>query len=257
MEHLFIKTAELLKSGKAFALCTIISTRGSTPLKIGAKMIVESDCSIHGTIGGGKLEKGIIGEALNILKSDKPVLLNCNLSNDYGMSCGGHVDIYIEPVIGNKKLYIFGAGHVGKAVARIARYLDFNITVADNRPDIFSGWDVPNCTLLNSPFDETLSGAEFDSNTFIVVTTYEHATDRQILAHCIKKSFAYLGMIASRNKAEITRKMFTENKVATQSELAKVDMPIGLDIHAHTAEEIAVSIIAKIITEKNKVQQQQ
>ncbi len=81
--------------------------------------------------------------------------------------------------------------------------------------------------------------------------TYEHSHDRDILAYCIKQPNAYIGMIGSKRKIDLTKKMFIEGKIATKKELEKVDMPIGINIKADGPEEIAISILAKLITIKN------
>ncbi len=251
MDFIYDKISEILKSGKTAALCTIVSTKGSTPLKIGAKMIVFEDGKIYGSIGGGKLEKATIDEALEILKSKKAELLRRNLATDYGMSCGGNVEIFIEPIGQKKKLFIFGAGHVGKAVAKHSLDLDFDITVIDSRTEIFNEYTFSGFNKVTGPFTEALTKLNFDEDSYIVITTFEHATDREILAHSIKKPFAYIGMIASKNKVALTRKMFIEEGKATNEELDKVDMPMGMDISAMSADEIAISIVAKLISVKN------
>ena len=92
----------------------------------------------------------------------------------------------------------------------------------------------------------------FNEETFIAIMTYSHEIDREILAYCLQKPHAYLGMIGSKRKIEITKKMFTEAKIATMEELNNVDMPIGIDINAESPEEIAISILAKLISQKNK-----
>ncbi|MFQ5334796.1 MAG: XdhC family protein, partial [Flavobacteriales bacterium] len=133
MKHIYHIANEIRKRGNTFAACTIVATKGSAPLKAGAKMLVLQDASIHGTIGGGNLEKKVIENALKVIKENKPRLFHHELLRQHGMCCGGTVDIFIEPVMPNKKLYIFGAGHVGKAIARHALGLDFDIFVIDDR----------------------------------------------------------------------------------------------------------------------------
>ena len=91
----------------------------------------------------------------------------------------------------------------------------------------------------------------FDENTFVVILTYEHEIDRDILSYCINKPHAYLGMIGSQRKIEMTKKMFLDAGIATKKQLEKVNMPIGANILAETPEEIAISILAELIENKN------
>jgi len=155
-----------------------------------------------------------------------------------------------------KKLYIFGAGHTGQALAKFAKVLDFEIFVIDDRKEYINQLkDVLEINKLNVDYKKILPKLPFDENTFIVILTYEHEIDRDILAYCIKKPHAYLGMIGSQRKIEITKKMFLDAGIATKKQLEKVNMPIGKNILAETPDEIAISILAELIEVKNKPHQ--
>ena len=245
---------EILKqssnSDKA-ALCIIVQTKGSTPRKVGAKMIVKEDGSITGTIGGGNLEKKVIENALKQLNENEPKLYKHDLLHQHSMCCGGSVEVYIEPIQKMKKLYIFGAGHTGNALANLAKGLSFDTYVIDDRKEYLDEMKVEGVNKMNLDYKKVLPSLPFDNDTFIVIMTYEHAYDRDILAYCIKQPHAYLGMIGSKRKVEITKKMFKEGKLASKTELDAVDMPMGMNINADGPEEIAVSIMAKLISVKN------
>ncbi|NUM32445.1 MAG: xanthine dehydrogenase accessory protein XdhC [Bacteroidetes bacterium] len=243
---------ELLKKEKmSAALCTVISTKGSTPRKIGAKMLVFENGKIYGTIGGGNLEKQVIENAILSIQTKTTKLHKFELLQQLGMCCGGTVEIFIEPVMEKSKLYIFGAGHVGTALAHFASKTGFEVTVIDDRKEYISNLVNDSVTCVFSPFESAIEKLLFDNQTYIVVVTYSHPSDRTILSACINKPNAYLGMIGSRRKIEVTKKKFLENKIATKTQLENVDMPIGLDINPDTPSEIAVSILAKLISVKN------
>ena len=252
MNFIYHKIIEILKSNHKTALCTITLTRGSTPLKAGAKMIVFEDGSICGTIGGGPLEKKTIEDALAVIHEKKSKLIKHDLNAQLQMCCGGIVEIFIEPIMQKKKLFIFGAGHVGKAIVKHSLDLDFDITVIDPREDVFYDWEFSGYNKVISEFAKAMPTLTYDKDTFIIVTTFDHATDREVLAFCMKKPYYYLGMIGSKNKVNRTHEIFISENIATKEELEKVDMPVGLNIHAVSADEIAISIVAKIIMEKNK-----
>jgi len=155
-------------------------------------------------------------------------------------------------VMQKKKLLLFGAGHVGKAIVKHSTGLDFDITIVDCREGIFNDWTFEGLQKITAPFTQILPTLSYDNSTFIVIATYDHSIDREILAFCIKKPHFYLGMIGSKTKVTRTKEMFVSEGIATKEELEKVDMPIGIDINAKTSDEIAISIFAKLIKEKNK-----
>ena len=252
MESIYKKILEVLNSGQVTALCTVVSTKGSTPLKTGAKMIVWENGRIFGTIGGGTLEKATIEEAIGVIKNKRPQLFFHDLKVQHQMCCGGSMEIYIEPLMPSKKLFMFGGGHVGKAVIKHALDLDFEITVIDSREEIFSDWTFAGYNKVTGDFPKVMPSLPYDNNTFIVIATLDHPTDNEVLAFCIHKPHCYLGMIGSKKKVATMKENLISQGIATEEELSRVDMPIGLDINAVTADEIAISIMAKLIREKNK-----
>jgi xanthine dehydrogenase accessory factor len=250
--NLFEKIEEIRSSDKAGALCVVVQTKGSTPRKVGAKMIVCEDGSIYGTIGGGNLEKKVIQNAIEQVKLNQPKLYKHDLLHQHNMCCGGSVEIYIEPIYKMKKLYIFGAGHTGVALAKLANKLDFDVFVIDDRKEYLDKIVEEGVDKMNVDYKEALPFIPFDKNTFVVIMTYEHSHDRDILSYCIKNDLAYLGMIGSQRKIELTKKMFLDGGIANQDQIDKVDMPMGIDINAEGPEEIAISVLAKLIEVKNE-----
>lgn len=234
------------------ALCIIVSTQGSTPLKTGAKMLVTQYGKIYGTIGGGNLEKKVIEDAMDVIRNNESKQFEHHLLQEHGMCCGGTVNVYIESIMPPEKLYIFGAGHVGRALSHYASSLSFEVSVIDNRMDEINKIQNNAVINVNADYVEYLSKVVFDKQTYIAIMTYDHKIDREILAYCLKKTFAYLGMIGSQRKVAVTRKMFLTTQVCSEEELAKADMPMGFDINGTGPEEIAISILAKIIEVKNK-----
>lgn len=251
MENIYEKILQIINSSDKVALCTITATKGSTPLKAGAKMLVWKDGKIFGTIGGGSLEKKVIENAIELISVLQPQIYTHELLHQHGMCCGGTVEIFIEPIMNKKKLLIFGAGHIGKSLAKYASDFDFKTTMIDERDEIFDGFHSEEITIANTSHRNFFKSAKFDDNSFVVICTHNHSYDREILAHCLKQPTAYVGMIGSIRKVKVTRKMFLANSVAVEEELDKVDMPIGFDIGGKTPNEIAISILAKLISVKN------
>ena len=171
-------------------------------------MIVYGDGKIDGTIGGGQLEATVISQALEVLKTNRPQTFQHALVHDHGMCCGGSLEIFIEPIITMKKLYIFGAGHIGKALARFANELNFKVTLIDERPEAFDHPALADIQKLNKTHRVVFDELTFDENTFVAVVTHDHSIDREIVAYCAKQPNAYLGMIGSLRKVELAKKTF-------------------------------------------------
>ena len=251
MQRIFAKTEEIIQGQQPAALCIVIETQGSTPRKQGAKMIVYADGTIFGSIGGGSIEKEVAEIAVDLISSGKPAKVAFNLDKDLGMHCGGTMEVYIEPLNPLKKLFIFGAGHIGKALAGFARDLEFSVTLFDPREEIFRDEAFAGFNCINKDYFQAIEAAVFDDNTYIVIVTPKHIYDEEILAIVARKLHAYLGMIGSNRKVELLKKRFLEENLLSREELEKIDMPIGIKFKADTPQEIAVSILAKLIDVRN------
>lgn len=252
MKSIFEKVAAAIKEGRTFALCTVVDTRGSTPRKPGASMIVNDDGTVEGTIGGGELERSVISEALNAINKKQTKLCRHDLLHHHGMCCGGTMDIFIEPIMKNKRLYIFGAGHTGQALARYAVGFQFDVLLVDDRKEFLDACHIEGVSKLNLSHRKALGILPFDDETYICIMTYDHGIDRDILAACVKRPHAYLGMIGSRRKVEVTRKLFRDAGIKKGNEADDIDMPMGFSIGAEGPEEIALSIMAKLLEVKNR-----
>lgn len=250
----YIKILE--EKNEAAALCIITETHGSTPRKVGSKMLVLTNGKIIGSIGGGHLEKQVIEDALAIIETGGASCFEHALVYDHEMCCGGRLTIYIEAIRPKKNLYIFGAGHIGKALAEIAVELDFNVIVIDERHELISLIDHPLVKQINLTHKKAFPQLRFRLDDMVAVITHDHAYDREIIAHCGKFQLAYLGMIGSRRKVEVSKKIFLENDLLSKEEMEFIDWPMGLDIKAQRPKEIAISILAKLIKVRAELKKQ-
>lgn len=247
--------AELITEGRAFVSATLVETKGSAPRDIGAKMVIFPDGSILGTIGGGNFEKMVIDDGLALSKSDSSHLLKKYRfeekgTDSTGMFCGGEALVFLELFSKAQTLYIFGGGHVGRDLAKIALGLNFRIVVIDDRADVLNQYQKPVKTILtdanfNSDFPKV------DKDSYVVIVTHGHKCDKEVLAKVITKDCAYIGMIGSKTKIAKTFEQLGEEGIS-KAKLAKVHSPIGLDIGAEGPCEIAVAIAAEIIAVKRK-----
>ena len=341
MKKLINSIIRLIENRENFCLATIITSDGSTPRGPGTSMIIKSDTSIEGSIGGGILEAETIRTSRAVLKNQSSALKFFSLEkrdiDALDMTCGGRVEVLIEfvdaqssyhirlfhdieknigkrrpfhliiplygvkdkieigqpfiskdgdgkdnhlitenlldsylagfrsyQVVTNTKgrfiiqaitagscLYIFGGGHVGLKVYELARFIDLNVVVIDDRhefanPDRFPEADE---ILVCDDYGRVFTKLPIHRPSMIVIVTRGHRHDAEVLENALRTNACYIGMIGSRKKIRgiydgLTEKGFTEN------DIKRVKAPIGLPIHAETPEEIAVSIVSEIIREK-------
>jgi len=254
MKKYIDKIQEIIRLRQKAAFCLITQTNGSTPRKIGSKMIVYSDNSVFGSIGGGEIEHFVVQKSQEILKTQQAQSFSFALKTDFEMACGGNVDVYIEPINIAKQLIIFGGGHISKALVKIAKEFDFSIIVIDERENIFESWEkLENVNLINEHHEVAIPNLTFDSNTLICVITHTHTHDKALAGICGTKEKAYLGVIASKTKSAKFAKELVEEGTLTQEQVGQIDMPMGFAMSCETPEEIAISILAKLIDTKNKI----
>lgn len=247
---LFSKAAELNACNVPFAMATIVSASGSTP-RGKAKMIVLSDGSSFGTVGGGLVEAKVIEEARKAMDFDRSTMLEYSLDHGPGpgsldMECGGAVKVLVEVFGARPRVLIAGGGHVGLEIARLARMLGHRVAVVDDRPDFVTPERFPMAAELyvQEDMDAALSAAPVDGNTCVVIAT--HAGDERALRHFIGADFRYLGFLGSRRKVRVLIDKFRSEGIP-ERQLDRIRAPIGLDLGAETPEEIAVSILAEIM----------
>lgn len=246
--------AELESNPQGAVLCTIIRSQGSTPRHPGSKMLVYEDGHISGTIGGGELESRIISAASEVLHSGRSKVLEFNMTDpargDPGV-CGGQLEIYMEPIIPQPSLIIVGAGHVGRAVAHLAKWLGFRLIVTDDRQEFLDEETFPHADqLLHCHFEELTKHLEITRWTYIVLTTRSVDIDVPGLPQILGSPAAYIGVIGSKRRWETTRHQLEEAGVEPQK-IERVKSPMGIEIAAETPEEIALSIMAEIIQIRN------
>jgi xanthine dehydrogenase accessory factor len=247
---IYHQLSQLVKEGKPVAVATIIKVQGSVPRHEGTKMLIFPDGTIEGTIGGGEVENIIIQEAQESLSKGKARLLHYNFSNpergDPGV-CGGEMDVFIEPIRPKETLLIFGMGHVGKAVAHLGSWLGFRIVAADDRVEFVKQANTPDADLrVHCQLAELPNKVEITDQTFVILTTRDVTIDVAGIPGLVHSPASYIGVIGSRRRWETTAKQLKENGVSA-ADIKRVTSPMGLEIHAETPEEIAVSILSEII----------
>ena len=344
-KKLYEEAVRLLENNKDFAFATIIKSSGSTPRSLGAKMIICADDNIHGTIGGGVLEAGVMRKASNVLKEKKTRIekfyLNAEDITSLGMTCGGNLEVlieYIDPsnpvyldmfrkmlyhfnqkescylvtIISMKekeypiekqflmledssvpgfnetatedfksyisrgihykissygenkriifesiniphRVYIFGAGHVGEKLVWILNFLNFPVTIIDDRSEFADKNKFPHADVrLVDSFENSFEELKIDTYSFIVIVTRGHMYDSTVLSLALKTNAGYIGMIGSRKKRDKIYEGLL-NSGYTKNDLERVHSPIGIPIGDETPEEISVSIAAELIKTRSEM----
>jgi len=306
--------ADLIRQNRAGALATVARARGSTPVPAGTKMLVGAEGRLIGSVGGGCVEADVIGAALDAQARHRPALLthhlNADLAGDLGLSCGGTVDIFVEPLVADEayvrvldaaaaaesglvrtatewtdagkpvktfaplaragfsgaaatltrdgrfveerliqppRVLVFGAGHVGAAIARAAAAAGFRVVVIDDRPEYAdaSRFDAA-VAVLAADVETAMARYPLSSADAVVIATRGHRNDALILERVAASPAGYVGLLGSRRKKIVVTKGLKAAGVPAKS-LQRVRVPVGLPIGAVTPEEIAVSVVAELI----------
>src|SRR6266545_2519252 len=254
-QEVFAAVADALERGEPAALVTIVSTTGSTPQRIGAKMLVFADGRIVGTIGGGCYENDAFWKAREAIASRRPQVVHYELSDDFaqetGLICGGQMDVYIEPIEPSPELYIVGAGHVGLHLARLANEVGFRVHVADDREKFANAERFPHAAeIVVEDIPAWIERAKLPPHANVVIVTRGHTNDLEALRALAPRDLRYLGLIGSRAKVARIYEALSAGAMPAET-LKRVHAPIGLDIGAVTPQEIAVSILAELIAVKH------
>ena len=175
MNSIYQSLAELEKTHESAALCTVIKSEGSTPRHVGSKMLVYPDGHFIGTVGGGDLEHRVIDEAWMALSDGQPRLLHYNMVDpsrgDPGL-CGGQVEVFVEPILPDPLVVLIGAGHVGKAIVHLAKWLGFRVAVSDDRVELCNPETTPEADAYYPVLMRELPNhIKIDKRTFLILTT--------------------------------------------------------------------------------------
>ncbi|HUX40858.1 MAG TPA: XdhC/CoxI family protein [Rectinemataceae bacterium] len=281
--------SEELGAGRSLALITVIETKGSAPRHVGSSMLLLQDGSIRGTVGGGSGEAEAMEAARRCMQGRKALVLEVDkLGKDVAGPegiCGGVTRMLVEAIDGSSalvpqlneaaagrrasllrtipgggefedplveadRLIIFGGGHVGLALARLASELDFAVTVCDERPEFAHPDRFPSgVSTLAGAYLDSIARLEIGRGDWAVVMTPDHQHDHLCVRELFRRAPRYLGFIGSARKT----RLILEALKAEGGDPATVDAiraPIGLDIGAETPAEIAVSILAELVAER-------
>lgn len=253
----------LEREGTAFVLVILAEALGSTPQDAGAKMLVTAAGLHSGTIGGGKVEAKALALAREILEARASAsrFVTWTLKTDVGMTCGGSVKLYFEPHAGGGigakwPIWIFGAGHVVQALVPVLAPLDCQLTVVDPRRE----WLDRLPRARNARYVEAAEPADLvpqmPDHAFLLCLTKGHAFDRPVLQRALtERNFPFVGVIGSEAKAEVLRREMIAGGLPP-ARAGEFHCPVGLAFGNNQPVEIAVSIAAQLLSERDRLKQE-
>ena len=254
-QEVFNAVVEALDRGESAALVTIVGTTGSTPQRVGAKMLVFPDGRTVGTIGGGCYENDAFWKAREAITHRRPQLVRYELTDDFaqetGLICGGQMEVYIEPIEPSPVLYVIGAGHVGLHLAQLANEVGFKVRVVDDREKFANRERFPHADeVITEDIPAWITRTALPQHAYVVIVTRGHNNDLDALRALAPRQLRYLGLIGSKAKIARIYEALTDEGMPAEL-LTRVHAPIGLDIGAVAPQEIAVSILAELIAVKH------
>lgn len=248
---IYEELVRLRRQGQKCALATIVQVRGSIPSYESAKLLVREDGSMTGTIGGGCVEAEVWNAAREVIETEKPRRLEFNLGQDAaydnGLICGGQLEVFIEPVIPQPRVVIFGAGHISKSLSKIASLAGFATIIVDDRESFANPERFPEAGEVHAgDYEEIFPKLEVNETSYLVIVTRGHRDDMRVLRWAAGTTARYIAMIGSRRKVIAVVRELEKEGLEPQA-FERIHAPMGLEIGAVTPEEIAVSVVAEMI----------
>jgi xanthine dehydrogenase accessory factor len=260
--------AELFERHEAIAMATLVSARGSSSARVGARMWIGPEGAAVGAVTiGGCVDARAIELSGEVLADGKPRRVEMALGDEdaraIGMTCAGTIELLVERVerasdaaramfdrlAPTRTLVIVGAGEIGAALARIAKSLDLRVVVVDGRDHLATADRFPDAdeVRLGIP-SEMMESVPLAPDVAIVLVSHEYKYDLPILRLALASEVGYVGMLGGRKRRDAMKALLAEQGVEPGA-LARLRTPIGLDIDAETPAEIAVSIAAELVKE--------
>jgi len=254
---LFERAARCIETDIPAALVTVVGSQGSTPQRPGARMLVFADGTVDGTIGGGCVEAEMTRRARLAIENGRPALTSYDLTpeqaGDEGLVCGGRMEVFIEPLEATPQLAILGAGHVARPLCSLAAMTGFRVSVLDDRESYATAARFPEASRLAvSDFDSAAATLRLTPRSYVVVVTRGHRGDAAALASCLRVKPRFIGLLGSRSKMVHVLTDLIERGFESE-DLIQIETPVGVEIGAETPEEIAVSIVARMVAVRRGV----
>lgn len=254
MDAVYEAIIQARRQGEGAVLVTVVEATGSTPARLGAKMLVTAGGQRVGTVGGGALEHSAGAKARELLAAHRAELVRYSLVEGQdpiegeatGMVCGGHATLFYDYIGHSHYAFVFGGGHVGQALTRLLGTLPYYVTVIDHRPEIrerLTGAD----RVIIADYVSALKDELVPPGSYFFIATASHEFDYEALRTIMASDWqpAYVGMIGSKRKVMASRDRLRE-ELGDRAPWDALYSPVGLDIGGPTPEEIAVAVAAEM-----------
>lgn len=247
------KAAEFARCGRPFVLVTIVGAEGSTPRDAGAKLIWSESTGLVGTIGGGEFEQLVVARAEDHWRVRTCGRESFTLGRDARQCCGGRIEVFYEFIGPRRRVIIFGAGHVGNALADLLADAALEIIIVDDRPEWNRADRFSQCRCVPE-YDAGITLAhEHPRATLACVMTCCHDTDFQIIARLLERPPAYIGLIGSASKRASFRSRLAAMGIEPER-IEAVRCPIGVGDTGKEPRMVAISAAAEVLMEVQRLE---
>lgn len=257
MEEVLHAALEELEAGRTCVLVTVIEVSGHTPARPGAKLLMRQAGGPLGTVGGGSLERLCIDKATELLDHGESQMLRYTLDEKLdgtpesipsSVACGGTASVFFDRIGGMCEVHLFGAGHIGRSLSYFLAPLSFRVHVYDDREEALTALPVQprqQERALTLPFD----ASSIPADAFVVIATHSHELDFEILKTILTQEGGprYVGIVSSRRKWRNFESRL-EQELPEGIDHSRLYAPCGLNIASRDPKEIALSIVAEILS---------
>lgn len=229
-----------------YVLATVVEVLGSSSAPPASRAVFDRRGKlVLGWIGGGCAQSIVAHAALDSLADGKTRMIDIDLNDEVfgaGMPCGGHMRVFVEPVIPNPRLWLLGRGTLVQHICELASRMDFDVLVndAEATADLLPG---ASCVIND---DQQYKKLAPQAGDFVVIATH-HRGDYEALRRILHAEAAYIGLVASRRRASLVLERL-RSEGFSQECLAQIQAPAGLSIGSQTPQEIALSIVAQMVS---------
>ena len=243
MSSLAQELVEITEQGAAAVLATVVEAEGSAKVEAGAKCLIRDGKVRAETIGNAKVVDIILGESDKHMRAEKSQLVSLAIPD-----ANAKLEVFFEVMPAPPKLIVVGAGHIAVPLVKIAKVMDFHVTVIDDRLLYANRERFPDADeVLVGDMAQMLKEMAITPSCYIVLITRGHAYDEPCLRQIMHGQAKYIGMIGSRRRIKACFQRFREEEKVTDEAIERIYAPIGLDIATETPAEIALSILGEVI----------
>ncbi len=248
------QAAAVLRRREAAVMVTVVNSRriDGGP-NLGAKVLIGADGICYGSLGSAAVERAARQQAEAAIEEGEPLLRQYAPDGSLApRRSRAYLELLFEPLLPPDRLLVIGAGHIAVPLHEIGKILGFEVIVVDDREDFATAGRFPHADAVHCiPFDTVPAHLTIDRATYLVLVTRAHEHDEEVLRQVADSPAPYIGMIGSKRRVLTVYRRLLEEGI-TPEQLRRVYAPVGLAINARTPQEIAVAVMAEIVSVKRQ-----